>query len=93
MDKGIAETPAVYKLRLAHMQTLLRLVIVGVLVAIVASLGSALWHLSRGTGAASDKLARSLTIRIALSIALFILLMLAWYFGLITPHGVGPAPR
>jgi hypothetical protein len=30
----------------------------------------------------------SLTVRIALSVVLFLLLMLAWRFGLIHPHGV-----
>jgi hypothetical protein len=31
---------------------------------------------------------RSLTLRIGLSVALFVLLMLAWRFGLIHPHGL-----
>ena len=31
---------------------------------------------------------RSLTVRIGLSVALFLLLMIAWRFGLISPHGV-----
>lgn len=46
-------------------------------------------HLSRGQGD-SQKLARALTWRIGLSIALFLLLMIAWYTGLIAPHGVDP---
>ena len=54
---------------------------------IVASLGSALWHLVRGAGD-SRRIVRALTWRIALSIALFVLLMIAWYTGLIEPHGV-----
>lgn len=63
------------------------------LLAIVGSLGSALWHLSRGTEADSAKLARALTVRISLSLLLFALLMLGWYFGLITPHTLqGTAP-
>jgi hypothetical protein len=70
------------------METVIRLLIVGVLVAIVASLGSALFHLSRGTERDSGKLARALTIRIGLSVALFVLLMIAWYLGLISPHGL-----
>lgn len=69
---------------------MIRLLIIGVLVAIVASLGSALFHLSRKSGD-SRKLARDLTIRIGLSVALFILLMIAWHFGLIAPHGVAVA--
>jgi cytochrome bd-type quinol oxidase subunit 2 len=72
------------------MGTLIRLLIIGVLVAIVVSLGSALFHLSRKTGD-SRKLARDLTIRVGLSVALFILLMVAWHFGLIAPHGLASA--
>jgi hypothetical protein len=34
-------------------------------------------------------MARALSVRIGLSIALFVLLMIAWYFGGISPHGVG----
>jgi len=61
-----------------------------ILAAIVVSLGSALYHLSRGTQKDSAKMARALTVRIVLSIALFVLIMLAWYAGLITPHSVIP---
>src|SRR5690349_12489939 len=68
----------------ARMETVIRILIIGVLVAIVASLGSALFHLSRKAGD-SGKVARDLTIRIALSVALFILLMIAWHLGLIAP--------
>jgi hypothetical protein len=68
------------------MQQLIWLVMLGCLTVIVASLGSALYHLSRGTPEDSAKLARALTVRISLSLGLFVLLMLAWYFGLITPH-------
>ncbi|HEV7135924.1 MAG TPA: twin transmembrane helix small protein [Steroidobacteraceae bacterium] len=62
-----------------------------ILAAIVVSLGSALYHLSRGTQKDSAKMARALTVRIVLSIALFVLIMLAWYAGLITPHSVIPS--
>ena len=36
-------------------------------------------------------MARALTVRIVLSLALFALIMIAWYAGLITPHGVIPS--
>jgi hypothetical protein len=72
------------------METLIRLLIIGVLVAIVISLGSALFHLS-SEARDSRKVARDLTIRICLSVALFILLMIAWRLGIIRPHGLGPA--
>ena len=74
------------------MDSLLRLVVILVLIAIVASLGSALYHLSRSSGEASPKVVRALTVRVGLSLVLFILLMAAWYTGLITPHGLGPPP-
>jgi cytochrome bd-type quinol oxidase subunit 2 len=64
-----------------------RLLIIAVLVAIVASLGSALFELSRGTGD-SQKMLRSLTWRIGLSVGLFVLLLLAWRMGFIRPHGL-----
>jgi len=65
----------------------IKVLIVLMLVAIVASLGSALFHLSRAQGD-SRKLFRSLALRVGLSVALFILLMVAWSLGLITPHGL-----
>jgi len=64
------------------------LVLVGFIV-ILGSLGSALYHLSRGTPEDSGKLLRDLTIRITVSLVLFALLMLAWHFGLIAPHSLG----
>ena len=75
------------------MPELFRVIVLIALAAIVVSLGSALYHLSRGTQQDSAKMARALTIRIALSIALFALIMLAWYLGLITPHGLIPPHR
>ncbi len=73
------------------MHALIRLFIVLVLFAIVVSLGSALYHLARGPGRGdSQKMVRALTLRITLSIILFLLLMAAWYVGLISPHGVQP---
>ncbi|MDB6087571.1 MAG: rane protein [Gammaproteobacteria bacterium] len=73
------------------MESLIRLLILGVLVGIVVSLGSALFHLSRGNESDSRKMARALTIRITLSLVLFALLIIAWYMGLISPHTMQPA--
>lgn len=75
------------------MEHLVWLVALVCLLAIIGSLGSALWHLSRGTEEDSAKLARALTVRITLSLALFVLLMLAWYLGLINPHALQGAPQ
>ncbi len=68
---------------------LIRLLILGLLAAILISLGTALYHLGSGKGD-SGKLLRALTWRIALSVVLFALLMLAWRAGLIEPRGLQP---
>ena len=65
----------------------IKLLVILVLAAIVVSLGVALFQLASGRGD-SGNLLRSLTVRIALSVALFVLLMIAWRLGLITPHGI-----
>lgn len=66
---------------------LVKLLVVLMLSAIVFSLGSALWQLTRGTGD-SSKMLRALTWRIALSVLLFALLLLTYSTGLFTPHQV-----
>ena len=65
----------------------IKLLIMLMLAGIVASLGVALYHLATGRGD-SGKMLRSLTVRIGLSVALFLLLMIAWRLGLIRPHGL-----
>jgi hypothetical protein len=65
----------------------IRIVIILIFAAILASLGSALFQLTR-TGGDSRKLFRSLALRVGLSVFLFILLMVAWMLGLISPHGL-----
>ena len=65
----------------------IKLLVILVLAAIVVSLGVALFQLASGRGN-SDHMLRSLTVRIGLSVALFVLLMVAWRLGLISPHGV-----
>jgi cytochrome bd-type quinol oxidase subunit 2 len=68
--------------------SLIKILIVLCLIAIVASLGSGLFHLVNDKGD-SKKMVRALTVRVALSVALFILLFIAWSQGLIEPHGPG----
>ena len=65
----------------------IKLLVILVLAAIVLSLGVALYQLATGRGNSGNML-RSLTVRIGLSVALFVLLMVAWRLGLISPHGV-----
>jgi len=63
--------------------------VVIVLLLILYSLGSALIYLLKERGG-SERTAKALTIRIGLSIGLFILLLAAFRFGLIQPHGLRP---
>jgi hypothetical protein len=69
------------------MQPLYKILVIAVFIGILAALGSALYQLSR-KGGDSKKMIRALAIRVGLSIALFLLLMILWYFGIITPHGI-----
>ena len=61
-------------------------VIILMLVLIIGSLGKALYHLSARTPGDSRKMLKALTWRIALSVGLFVLLMVAYYNGWITPQ-------
>jgi hypothetical protein len=67
---------------------LIKILIVACLIGIVASLGSGLFHLVNDKGE-SKKMVTALTVRIVLSVALFILLFIAWSQGMIQPHGIG----
>lgn len=73
------------------MQTplLVKLIIVVALLAIVVSLGVALWRLISDRGE-SQRAVRALTFRIGLSIVLFVLLLLGMLTGVVVPHGVIP---
>lgn len=70
----------------------IKILIVVALIGIVGSLGKALFHMSSGGAdpvSHSARMVAALTMRIGLSVALFVLLMAAWYFGAISPHGFG----
>jgi hypothetical protein len=66
----------------------MEILVVVTLIAIVFSLGQALFSMTSGPSD-SKRMVRALTMRVGLSIALFAFLMLGWYFGLIEPHGMG----
>ncbi len=59
-----------------------KIVIIAMLVLILTSLFSALFYMFKDKGR-GDRTAKALTIRISLSIVLFLLLMLGYYTGLI----------
>jgi hypothetical protein len=66
-----------------------KIVIILFLIAILYSLGSGLVYLVRDKGG-SDRTVKALTIRISLSVILFLFLMLGYYTGFLQPHGVHP---
>jgi len=68
---------------------IIKYLIVAAFIAIFASLGFSLYFMMKDTGQ-SKRMVNSLTVRISLSVALFVLLFVAWYFGLIQPHPVVP---
>ncbi len=63
------------------------ILIIAMLIGIVFSLGQGLFAMTAGPEH-SARMAKALTWRIGLSVALFGILMLAWHFGLIEPHDV-----
>lgn len=67
----------------------MKIIILAFIFFILLALGSALFSLIRHKEA-STRTVRALTIRILLSVALFLLLLLSVKMGWIHPHGVHP---
>lgn len=65
-----------------------RVVLVAFLAVIVYNLGAGLYYLMRDKGQ-SDRTLDALTRRIAISVALFVLLLAGFATGIIEPHGIG----
>ena len=68
---------------------LIKILIILVLIAILYSLFSGMFYLIKDKSQ-SKRTVKALTIRIVLSVALFILLMLGFATGVIQPHGIMP---
>ena len=65
----------------------MRYFVILVLVLIVVSLFSALFYMFNNKGD-PKKMVKALTLRVALSVSLFLLLMAGYYFGLIGNNGL-----
>jgi len=65
-----------------------KIVVVVLLLIVIFSLGQALFHFVKN-GGDGDKMLKSLTWRIGLSVGIFILLLIGQAMGWITPHGLG----
>jgi len=68
---------------------MIKILVLVLLGAIVVSLFSGLFFLNRDQGS-SNRMVRALTVRITLSVLLFLILLIAWRTGAIQPHGVMP---
>ena len=66
-----------------------KIIVVLFLIFIVGSLFSGLFYLVRDKGS-SERTVRALTLRIGLSVILFVLLMIGYATGLLQPHGAIP---
>ena len=63
----------------------MRYVVIAALLAIIASLGSAIFFMMRDRGD-SRRMLKALAVRVGLSVVLFASLMAAYYFGWIGPR-------
>ena len=71
------------------MELMFKIPVLLVLFFIVFSLAQGMYYLAKDDGDEDkDRVVRSLTVRIVLSLTLFGLLILGYIFGLIEPHGV-----
>lgn len=66
-----------------------KLLIIATLGVIVFNLGAGLYYMLKDQGQ-SDRTVRALTKRIAVSIALFAVILLLVFTGVIDPHGIEP---
>jgi H+/gluconate symporter-like permease len=65
----------------------MRIIALLFIVFILGSLASALFYLVKDKGQ-SDRVVKMLTVRVGLSLALFILLMAGYYFGIVPRSGL-----
>jgi len=80
---------------------MLKLLVALAFIAIIASLGSALFFMMRGgkeggkedDKSRGDKMARALAFRVGFSVLLFICLLVAWKLGYIQPTGIPLLPK
>ncbi len=67
---------------------MIKIIIITIIIAIIISLGSALFAMVKGgrdNKDKSDKMFKSLALRVSLSVFLFVLLIISYYLGWIQP--------
>jgi len=65
---------------------MIKVLVIATLIAIVVSLGQALFSMTSGP-TSSKRMVQALTVRVGLSVALFVLLLIGWQLGLVSPNG------
>jgi hypothetical protein len=76
------------------MEMTFKLPVLLVLLFILFSLFQGMYYLAKDDGAQeSTRVVRALTIRLVLSLILFLLLMAGYFFGFIEPHGLPALPQ
>lgn len=65
-----------------------KLIVIAFLIVIVYNLGAGLYYMISDKGR-TDRTVKALTRRIALSVALILLILLGIWTGVIRPHGIG----
>jgi type III secretory pathway component EscT len=71
---------------------IMKIVVLLLLATIIYCLGSAVFFMLRDK-ASPKSMAKALTWRVSLSLALFLLLLLSYFMGWIVPHGIIVAPQ
>jgi len=66
----------------------IKIIIIVMFLVILVSLGAALYYLIQDKGT-TKRTVNALTIRIAVSVSIILLLIVGYYAGLIQPHGIG----
>jgi hypothetical protein len=66
----------------------MRYLVIGTLILIIASLGTALFALMKPKQEQADRVLKALMLRVGLSIVLFSALMLAYYLGWLSPNAL-----
>jgi hypothetical protein len=65
-----------------------KIIVIAGLVAVIASLFSALYYLYRDRGQGRTRMVKALALRVALSAALIVFLVLSYFMGWIAPTGL-----
>ena len=71
------------------MDLIFKLPVLLVLLFILFSLFQGMYFLAKDDGTDSTRVVKALTVRLILSLLLFLMLMAGYFFGFLEPHGLG----